>query len=150
MKQHKWLNKYTLIFNSFEIVHPHWKKKHTHQMGLSDLKQDSRRVCLIAHIIKAWSINELHEAVDWDILIIYRCKPPSEARCHPSISRIEIFSSWWLMEDAGFLILARPRMRSNVRMASNMKHPFYYFTWVCVGARVTHKACSPPQDKFCV
>lgn len=34
-------------------------------------------------------------------LIIYQRKPPSEARCHPSISRIEIFIGWWL-KDADF------------------------------------------------
>lgn len=41
------------------------------------------------------------------VLIIHQCKPPSEARCHPSISRVEIFMGWWLMEDAGLLRLGQ-------------------------------------------
>lgn len=47
------------------------------------------------------------------VLIIYQHKPPSEARCHQSISRIEIFIGWWLVEDAGFLRLSQT---SSVRM----------------------------------
>ena len=84
------------------------------------------------------------------VLIIYQCKPPSGARCHPSISRVEIFIGWWLMEDAGLLRLGQTSSGwdeawSKLKLALNTEHPNALCMRVCHGEKPTQSAQSPEE-----
>lgn len=85
----------------------------------------------------------------WIALIIYQCKPPSEPRCHPSISWAEIFISWWLMEDAGFLWPGQLRMRHGQIWGWLQTWDIYNAICVCVclTGRGVHKSVQSLWDK---
>lgn len=141
--QHRWLNKQTLSYLTCSL----WleqifkkkrkkKNKQTLAMGLYWLKAGpcvSVLDCTYCQGLKHKS--SMIKQLAWIALIIYQCKPPSEPRCHPSISWVEIFISWWLMEDAGFLWPGQLRMRHGQIWGWLQTWDIYNAICVCVPHR---------------